>query len=226
MTSTMYFSLTASLGNWLYGHRPSSARQRQEHRAASQRTAIRKGLGNFKAGTRISGRARPGTRFTIGHDAQTAGVPHRGCRSCRARKLPQTPGLEQSQRREPCAITRRWCGWTPPIRRATKPARWSICAACWKREGIPVTVAAKEPGAREPDRAPEGQRLEAAGDHHGPHRYGQRRPLQVDLRALQRDARRRLRLRPRHAGRQERSDRRVHDHAAAEALRRCRSIAT
>ena len=65
-----------------------------------------------------------------------------------------------------------------------------------------------EPGLRarreppEHRRAAEGQRQEAAAAHHGAHRHRHRRRGQVEAPAVQRDARRRLRLCPRRGRRQ------------------------
>ena len=87
-------------------------------------------------------------------------------------------------------------------------------------EGIPVDPRRQRPGPRQPDRPPERQRVQKAAADHGPQRHGPRRSHQMDLPALQRHPAGRLRLRPRHAGRQERSAGRHDDHADAEALPR------
>ena len=60
----------------------------------------------------------------------------------------------------------------------------------------------------------------------GAHRRRHRRREEVEVPAVQRDARRRLRLRPRHGRRQGQPHRRADDDAAAEAATTCRSIAT
>ena len=75
-------------------------------------------------------------------------------------------------------------------------------------------------------RALEGQRQEAADPDHGSQRRGHGRRGEMEVPAVQRDARRRLGLRPRHGRRQGQPDRRPDDDAAAEAVRTCRSIAT
>ena len=82
------------------------------------------------------------------------------------------------------------------------------------------------PGARQSDRPAERQRIQEAAADHGPQRHGPRRSLQVDFPAVQRHSARRLRLRARHARRQERSDGRDDDHADAEAIAKFRSTAT
>ena len=88
------------------------------------------------------------------------------------------------------------------------------------KEGIPGADLRLRSEAPEPRRAAEGQRQEAAAADHGPQRRRHRRRSEVEVPAVQRDARRRLRLRPRHGRRQGQPDGRADDDAAAEAAER------
>ena len=74
--------------------------------------------------------------------------------------------------------------------------------------------------AAEPDRAAQGKRQKAAAPGDGAQRHRHHRRKEVDASAAERDARRRLRLRPRHDRRQGQPHRRADDDAAAQAAER------
>ena len=85
-------------------------------------------------------------------------------------------------------------------------------------EGIPYIIAAKDPA-----RANLIARLKGNGSKkpiadHGPHGHRESGCVEMDLSSFQRDAQRRLYLRPRHAGRQGQSNCLHDDDGAAEAL--------
>ena len=88
------------------------------------------------------------------------------------------------------------------------------------KEGIPAQLYALEPEPAQRRRAPERQRPQAAAPHHRPHRRRQRRPGEVEVPALQRHARRRLRLQPRHGRRQGQPRDDADGDAAAQAAER------
>ncbi len=93
-------------------------------------------------------------------------------------------------------------------------------------EGIPVMLVAKDPARADIIARLKGNGTKRPLLDHGTQRRGPRGSHQVDLPALQRHPPGRLRLRPRHAGRQERSAGGHDDHADAEAAGDVRSIAT
>ena len=93
-------------------------------------------------------------------------------------------------------------------------------------EGIPYQVFAKDP--QRPNLV---VRIKGNGKKrpvlvHGPHRRGHRGRQEVDVPAVRRDARRRLRLRPRHRGRQGQPGRRADARPAAAPRQERRSSAT
>ena len=87
-------------------------------------------------------------------------------------------------------------------------------------DGIPAEILALEPRRPNVVARLKGSGKKRPAPHHGAHRCRQRRSEEVDPSALQRDARRRVYLRPWDGGRQGQSRRRPHGDAHAQAAER------